>query len=490
LAYPFWLESLLSSEAGMSELSQARLELTRSKWLKALLISRWPQLALRAIALVGFFLAAAAGLAGTPVGSRNFAIIFVWIIWWALLMLAAVPFFGRGWCSICPIPMPGEWLQNGALLGPTGKGLGLGRAWPKKLRSIWLQNLGFVLLALFSAVVLTQPQLTGIILTAFLFTAIGVSLVFERRAFCRYLCPVGGFIGLYSQTSPLQLRVRDTAVCAGHREKTCYTGNSDPLQNDGYTGYGCPWGVFPGGLVKNTNCGLCMECLRTCPHDNLVLQLRPFGADLHEPRGRKLDEAYKAFIMLGAALVYSLVLLGPWGLVKMAAFQVGSLPWLGYAAAFLAFTLALLPGMFYGAVMVGQVWAGSRRAIATASQRRQAFVRFAVALSPLGLAAWIAFSLSFVFANLSYLPPILSDPFGWGWDLFGWANFGWQPYLTTLTPTLQARVLLVGFAWAGRAAYRLAAEDRQPGAPAGKAALPVVLFNFLVTLTLLGLLIG
>ena len=94
---------------------------------------------------------------------------------------------------------------------------------------------------------------------------------------------MGGFIGLYSQASPLELRVRDTAVCASHTEKTCYTGNAD--------GYGCPWGVFPGGLVKNTNCGLCLECLRTCPRDNIAIQIRPIGADLNVARGRKMDEA-------------------------------------------------------------------------------------------------------------------------------------------------------------------------------------------------------
>ena len=74
----------------------------------------------------------------------------------------------------------------------------------------------------------------------FLLVAIGASLVFERRAFCRYLCPVGGFIGLYSQSAPLELRVVDASVCASHTEKTCYTGSSQ--------GYGCPWQVFPGGL--------------------------------------------------------------------------------------------------------------------------------------------------------------------------------------------------------------------------------------------------
>ena len=88
-----------------------------------------------------------------------------------------------------------------------------------------------------------------------------------------------------------------------------------------------------------------MECLRTCPHDNIAVNLRAFGSDLQQPVGRKLDEAFKAFIMLGSALVYSAVMLGQWGALKSAAYAVGSLLWLEYALTFLVF-LAMLPGLF------------------------------------------------------------------------------------------------------------------------------------------------
>jgi polyferredoxin len=219
-----------------------RYELTQHKFIRAGLISRWPQLILRVIALAGFVFAIISGLIGTAVGSHNFAIVFVWIAWWALLMLIAVPLFGRGWCSICPIPLPGEWLQNGAVLGPQGRGRSLGRRWPKRLRNIWLQNIAFVLVALFSLVVLTQPSATGIVLLLFLVLALGASAIFERRAFCRYLCPVGGFIGLYAQVSPLEIRVKEPEVCASHKEKTCYVGSAD--------GFPCPWDVHPLALEE------------------------------------------------------------------------------------------------------------------------------------------------------------------------------------------------------------------------------------------------
>ncbi len=459
------------------------MNILRIPFIKALFKNRWPQFMIGVIALAGFLLAILSGLFGTPVGSRNFSIVFVWIAWWAILMLVAVPLLGRGWCSICPIPFPGEWLQRGAMLGPRGQAegaalsqpKGLGRRWPNRFRNIWLQNGSFLLVALFSTVILTQPRITAIVLAAFLFIALGASLIYERRAFCRYLCPVGGFIGLYSQLAPLEVRVIDTAVCASHTEKTCYTGSA--------AGYGCPWDVFPPGMVKNTYCGTCMECLRTCPHDNIVLNIRSFGADLDESRNRKMDEAYKAFIMLGAAAVYSAVLLGPWGTLKMTAYSIGTLPWLGYVASFLSLILLVLPGIYWL-----MVWFGKRLSGATLPVKKL-FIAQSYALIPLGLGAWIAFSLSFVFANFSYVLVALSDPFGWGWNLLGTANLAWTPWLTGITPFLQVGILVGGFLWSAITSRKISTE-KLDAQRAAKLSAPMIGFCLAFSLTLMGLLIA
>ncbi len=260
-----------------------RYNLLQISSIRSLAISRWPLLILRALALGGFIFAIFTGLLGTPVGNRNFSIIMVWIVWWAALILMVVPVLGRGWCAICPIPMPGEWLQNGAVLGPiqNKKRRTTKRRFPRIFRNIWLQNGAFSLMAIFSAVILTRPQVTAWVLLSMILVAVATSIRYERRSFCRYLCPVGGFIGLYAQLAPLELRVIDNKVCAAHKEKSCYRGNED--------GYGCPWDVYPGGLALNTNCGLCMECLRTCEFDNIALNLRPLGTDLMVTRRRGLD---------------------------------------------------------------------------------------------------------------------------------------------------------------------------------------------------------
>ncbi|MCZ7528374.1 MAG: 4Fe-4S binding protein [Acidimicrobiia bacterium] len=326
-----------------------------------------------------------------------------------------------------------------------------------------MQNFGFLGVALFSAVILTRPSVTALVLLTFVLAGVALSVVYENRVFCRYLCPVGGFIGLYAMAAPLALRVRDTQVCLSHKHKDCVTGNE--------RGYGCPWMVYPGNLTRNVYCGLCTECLKTCPKDNVAIYIQAPGSDLLVAKERRLDEAYKAFIMLGCALLYSAVLLGPWRWAKDWA-NMASLPgWLAYATAFLGVNLLALPGCFWLATRA------ARRLAHQTARVRRLFVDYAYALVPMGLAGWIAFSLSFVLVNGSYMMTALSDPFGWGWDLFGTAGGGWAPLVDpALAAFLQVGALTGGLVFALRTAYRIACEHSHDARLALRATLPIAGF--------------
>jgi hypothetical protein len=427
-----------------------RLELTRWPWVRRILQQRALNWFLMSIAFVGFVLAVAAGILGTAAGSANFGIVFVWIVWWGLLMGVLLPLGGRLWCLICPIPAPGEWLQRKALVDPPTNGdlasplsidgldqssrrrsLFRGWRWPKSLRGIWLQNVGFLGVALFSTVILTRPSVSGWVLLAFLAGAVGLAMLFERRTFCRYVCPVGGFIGLYSLTAPVELRVRDPLVCQDHRTKDCYLGSE--------AGYGCPWLEQPWTMDRNSYCGLCGECLRTCTKDNVTVNLRLPGSDLLVAHGWKLDEAYKAFIMLACAAIYPVVFLGPWGRLKAWA-NLDTLSGFGaYALGFLALNLLVVPSIHLGAAVITR-WGAGLKDVPV----RRLFVALAYPLVPLGLGAWMAFTLSLVFANLSYAFSVVSDPFGWGWNLLGTRDFAWHPWLMIWVPPVQAALLIGG----------------------------------------------
>jgi hypothetical protein len=105
------------------------------------------------------------------------------------------------------------------------------------------------------------------------------------------------------------------------------------------------------------------------------------------------------------------------------------------------------------------------------------------------LCAWIAFSLSFVLTNLSYLLPVISDPFGWGWNLFGTAGIPWTPYLTGAIPILQVLALLAGLIGSVIIARRIAGEGTTRLA-GSLQSMPVNLFCFGITFALMVLLVG
>lgn len=454
-----------------------RFELTRYAWLKAALKSRLFQPGLMLLTLFFFVVAIMAGFFGTPAGSHNFGIIFVWIVWWALLIMVLVPFFGRLWCMVCPIPGPGEWLQRRSIIYKRFPRLmSLRRRWPRRFKNIWLQNFGFLGVALFSAVVLTRPSVTAWMLVSFLLLGVILSIFYENRVFCRYVCPVGGFIGLYSLTSSLELRVKDAQVCKDHATKDCVVGTA--------TSYGCPWLVFPGNLERNTYCGLCTECLKACPKDNIALNLRPFGTDLLVAKGRSLDEAYKALIMLTCALLYSAILLGPWGWLKAWA-NLTSLPhWTAYAAMFLAANLLVLPGLFWLTTFA------ARKIARLHTPAKRLFIDYAYSLVPLGLTGWMAFTVGFVFVNGAYALSVLSDPFGWGWDLFGTRAVPWTPFWPGLMTGLQVGLLLVGLVFSIVTAYRIACQHAQSHTQAWQSTLPLSGFLASITVAFLWLSLG
>ena len=447
--------------------AERRLNLARLPWLEWWIKSRWPLLIVRSVTLAAFIFTILAGLVGSPVGSHNFAIIFVWIAWWTALKLLFIPLGGRSWCSVCPLPMPGEWLQAGGLISKAGNANGFGLRWPRRLRGYWLASGLFLLIGMFSAVTLTDARLTAWILLILLVSALALSLVFERRAFCSYLCPIGGFTGLYAKTAPLEVRVIHPAVCKTHSEKTCYLH--------------CPWGIYPLAMRDSSQCGLCMECLRVCEYDNIALNLRPFGSDLAVSQPKTgLDETLLALVMLSSALSFSAVFTGPWGWLKSAAYAIGSPAWLAYSAAYLALSLLVLPGLYALAVWL------SRNAGEIGKPLKRLIAEQAQPLLPLGLFTWIAFTIDFAFPKFSLILSVLSDPLGWGWDLFGTAGASIHPAILGAAPMLQVGAVLVGLFWSVNLAQRRV-EAHQAN---WRAALPVAAFSLLYSLLMLWLLVG
>jgi len=420
-----------------------RFELTKFKLVRNLFKSRWFPLALIILNMGFFTIILISGVTGGfGPGNFNFGIMFVWILWWVLLMLFLVPVFSRGWCLMCPFPIFGDWFHRRRLYSvQKGKQRGLNLKWPKSLKNMWVLNFGFLLTTFFSGFFNVKPMVTFIVLGVIIGLAFVIALIFPKRTFCLYLCPVSGFIGLYSQFGMAEVRRKDPVVCKNHRTKTCFSGNEE--------GDGCPWLLMPFEFNKNTYCGMCLECFKTCPHDNMAFNLRPPGVDLlvdskKEPKG--LDEAWKAFIMLGIAMMFFLTFQGPWGFIKDMVRGTTLKGFLGFISFHGVFNLVIVPGVFWLFAAMSKLVSGDGEV-----PLKKVFVNFAYTLIPLGLGVWIATPV--LTGLLGYLQGATMVVFylitiGYGYKLAGrtysdptQATRGWIPILVFLT------LITMGFLW-------------------------------------------
>ena len=317
----------------------------------------------------------------------NFGTVFTWVVWWGALLLSFV-FLGRAWCLVCPIGAAGEWVQRLRLWGRSRYTAGLELPWPRRLRNLWLATglfLAFVWLDNGYGMS-NSPRLTAGLIAVLTLASAWIGLVFERRAFCRYVCPLTAFIGLNSLFSTLELRRREAEVCrADCATKDCYRGNA--------TTYGCPMGEFPGGAMDtNLFCILCTECIKGCGHDNIGLRLRAPGQDLWAMRRPRADGAFAAVTVVGLATLIPLVTYA-W-LPKVRGLLAGVLPaglppndpprLVGVGLLF-AIGLGASVALVYGFSLLSRRAAGAR-----ALPARALFVHYAYALIPLGLFKFLA----------------------------------------------------------------------------------------------------
>jgi len=442
-----------------------RLDLLRWRAVRWVFTSRVVQAVLWSAAVFGLTLTLMAAFFGSPLGSHNAATELVWVGWWAALVLVLIPLTGRLWCAACPIPLAGDFLQR---LAP---GMGQ-RKWPRALRGDALQNVLFLALATGSAFVFTHPAVTGLLVLGMVGLSLGLAMAFEGRAFCRHVCPAGGFIGLYSAVAPLELRARDAAACRSC-ERPCVHGSEEA--------YACPWLAYP-VKGRSADCGLCGECVRACPHDNVGLRVRPPGAEL-DLGLRRSGEAWRSLLLLGAGAAYSVVFLGPGGWVKDALRGNDALLLLQWVALFLAVVAGAVPASFWLAARLSG-WLAGRTS-------PRGFRTLAASTVPLGLALWMAFTLTTFLTAGGSLVTVLRDPMGWGWslpapgELVTWRT---SPMGTSWMPLAQTALLLCGLYGGARVAWRMA--DELYGAAALRGWLPIAAWLGAATWALAAIFLG
>jgi polyferredoxin len=412
--------------------------LKKSGLLRKLVISRWPQTILVILTMIMMYVVILTSIFGTKMSGRNLGVLLMWAIWLFLLIALLTPFLGRFWCTICPLPFFGDLIQRKSALTPINgkkgeyrnKFSGLFLKWPARLQNGWPKLILLLILTTFSNTLVAIPKVTGYTVIALVLLPTLMSLVFELRAFCRYLCPVSVFVGPFSRVSPLAIRNKSQQVC--NRCKTIY------CQKGSQKGWACPYGINVGEMTENSDCGLCLECTRSCLYNNVSLYIRPFGTEL---RTRNVSEAWLTIGVFTLAAVYCVLYQGHWPVVRDYVNILDKGNWGLFGVYFVivwTLTLLVMPGILY---LLS--WAGTRLSNLKTSIK-EVFLASTGTLLPLGLMLWIAFVIPMLFVNVTFIKQSFSDPFGWGWDFFGTANIPWHQFIPRAVPWLQAVLALTG----------------------------------------------
>lgn len=192
--------------------------------------------------------------------------------------------------------------------------------------------------------------------------------------------------------------------------------------------------------------------------------------------------------MLVLALTYSVMLLGPWGRFKDWANVSEARNWGGFglfAAGQALLALVIFPGLYYVSIRLAK-WYARADTVPT----KELFLKYAYMLVPMGLLAWIAFSVPLLMVNGAYIISVASDPLGWGMNLFGTADFPWTPLWPHWVPFLQVPILLTGLYYGLRGLHKVGRRIFTDPAQLHRSLVPPAALLVGVTLVFLKLFIG
>lgn len=389
--------------------------------------------AVRAASVFMLLLTLATAFFGSTNPLENLSPTFVWIIWWVGMGYIAA-LFGNLWMLINPWKALfewGEWLTRRALRKPAPGAYGCGGLFAQPAGwdmlpalvgfgvFIWLENVYPNSVA---------PRWLGTLIVVYSLTAFGGMLAFGKHAWLRYGDPFSALFGLFARFSPTEAAV-DRAVCAdcplcrADAEADAADAKNDAAKRAVNRAAANPEATDDDDAP---DCVDCYACFEAAPRGMRRLNLRPWAVGLVSPGRVSWQMAAFAVLALAAVTFDGVQETPAWlrvqelGLRLLGAGGVSAVDTLGVALVPLLFGAVYLP--FCAAV---RALSGDGAPLSDAARA------YALSLIPIALAYNMAHFLSLLLVQGQLIIPLASDPFGFGWDLFGGAGYRIDPGVIT-----------------------------------------------------------
>ena len=363
-------------------------------WFRVVLASR-PFSLVAKLASVGLLvLVIATGLAGTEQAVDNLSPTLVWVIWWVGMGFISA-LVGNVWTLINPWKIVFQGAERVYSKVTGGDELSLHFNYPEWL-GIWPAFLLFFAFAWLENVYDNAAAPRNLAVLVILYSLITWSgmLIYGKHQWLKRGEAFSAFFGFFARFSPTEVRVANRRLCG-----RC---SLDCLDRDG-------------------ECVDCYECYEDAEPQDRELNLRPYAVGLS--RGEAISPSMMAFVLLALATVTfdGITETSTWLSFENAIYPLARF----FSPNDFAFTgtlgLVLFSALFIGVYLLFSYLMNA------ASGRQKRFWdlarHFAFSLIPIALAYHLSHFLSLLAIQGQAIIPLASDPFGYGWDLFGTADY-------------------------------------------------------------------
>ena len=372
---------------GKGERGYPRLNLLAVRGLGAALAGPVTLFGVRLLSVAVFGLVLATCFFGNGRPLEVLAPTFVWIVWWVGMGYVSA-LFGNLWVLVNPWKTTYEWAER--LLGWDGRGLFVYPdrldVWPAAallLMFAWLENV-------YASA--TLPGSLGQLIIAYsLVTWMGMA-AFGKHTWLSRGEVFSVLFGIFARFSPTEVRAADRSACSR-----------------------CRWACGP-------DCVDCYECFERADRSRREFNLRPWAVGLANPH--RASMGLTAFVLLALAIVSfdGLQETPAWVSVQTAVYDEVSVLGPNVVGTIDTLGLLVVPALFV-VVYAAFSWAvarlsGDPEGVAGVAKG------YVLTLVPIALAYNLAHYLSLLLISGQTVIPLLSDPFGHGWDLLGTADYG------------------------------------------------------------------